>query len=115
MRVTRGRVLVASLVVAAAAAAAGSNLACSNQLNDQGSISQISPDYAVTIMNADGYPNLTLLCYKGVGFVTSTRDYSAVEHVAGWDAFCATKETATDTPPFTPSATVTPTSGTTGQ
>lgn len=83
--------------LAAAAAAAvigGSGLAagCSSpQTNDQGGIQQASADYALTYLNADGFPNITMLCIRGVGFATTTRDYTSLMRITQWDAFCATK------------------------
>lgn len=81
---------------------------CSNQLKDQGGIPQASPDYAVTIMNADNYPNITLVCFKGAGFMTTTRDYNPSTEVPEWDDFCKTKEPADGRVIPAPSASVAP-------
>lgn len=65
--------------------------ACSNQLNDMEAIPQKAPDYVVTYLNVDNFPNVTLLCIKGIGFATTTRDLNSLERIPEWDAFCATK------------------------
>lgn len=82
--------------------------ACSSPLKDQGGIPQASPDYAVTIMNADSYPNITLVCFKGAGFMTTTRDYSPATEVPEWDDFCKTKEPVDGRVIPTPSVSATP-------
>ena len=70
------------------------NLACSAQFSDQGGIAQANPDYILTYLNVDGFPNPTIMCVQGVGFVTTSRDYSAILRVPEWDAFCATQKPA---------------------
>jgi len=91
MKITRKRIAVLGSGMALAAGTL-IPLACSNQLNDLGGIGQVQPDYAITILNVDGFPNITLLCYKGVAFATTTRENTpaAAQLVHGWDAFCAT-------------------------
>jgi len=93
MRITRKRIITTA---AGLALAAGSliPLACSSQLKDLGGIGQVQPDYAITILNVDNYPNITLLCYKGVAFATTTRENTpaAAQLVPGWNAFCATQD-----------------------
>jgi len=86
MRKRRTWAGVATVVVTAAAVAA-----CSPQLKDQGDVAQANPDYIVTYLNVDGFPNPTVMCIMGVGFVTTSRDYSALQPVPKWDAFCATQ------------------------
>lgn len=76
---------------------------CSNQLNDLGGIGQASPDYALTYVNVPDFPNITLVCIRGVAFATTTRTGVDMTLVPKWDAFCATKETAVPRP--APSAT----------
>lgn len=89
---------ISRIITMAAAAASAAALivvaGCSNQLNDQGGIKQASPDYSLTYLNADSYPNVTMLCIDGVGFATTTRDYTALVKVPEWNTFCATKERA---------------------
>lgn len=76
-------------VVAGALTAAG----CSNQLNDLKGVNQTHPDYTLTYLNVSGFPNVTLICIKGVGFATTTRDnLAAIQPVPAWDSFCASKE-----------------------
>lgn len=91
---THKKALITTIVFALAAAIFLVLAGCSNQLKDQGDIQQASPDYAVTIMNADDYPNMTLVCFKGVGFMTTTRDLNAAVEVPEWNAFCASKQPA---------------------
>ncbi len=95
----------AVVLVAAGGVAAG----CSNQLNDLGGISQAKPDYILTYLNVSDYPNVTLVCIRGAGFATTTRDNNAaITRVPEWDAFCATKEPASGVPKAAPSATASP-------
>lgn len=104
MRITRGRVITGGIAGILAAGALSLNLACSSQLNDQGGIGQVSPDYAVTILNADNFPNITLMCFKGVAFATDTRDYGAILRVPEWDPTCVAHEPANGQPRPAPSA-----------
>lgn len=97
---TRGLNLIKNrrLLAAAAALAVGIGAAagCSNQLNDQGGVPQHSPDYILTYLNVSDFPNITLVCIRGVGFATTTRDNNAaIQRVPEWDSFCATKDTGT--------------------
>lgn len=87
MRVTRNGKRWAAGFMAAGALAV--NLACSNQLNDLEAIPQAKPDYVITFLNVDGFPNVTMLCIDGVGFATITRDYSSLTPVPKWDPICA--------------------------
>jgi hypothetical protein len=77
-----------------ALAAAGISAGCSNQLNDLGGVGQAKPDYSLTYLNVKNFPNVTVLCIRGVGFATTTRDYASVMRVPEWDSFCATQEPA---------------------
>jgi len=90
MRVTRSGGRWAAGIFAAAALAV--NLACSNQLNDLESIPQAKPDYVITFLNVDGFPNITMLCVDGVGFATITRDYNSAQPIPQWNAFCAARQ-----------------------
>jgi hypothetical protein len=66
---------------------------CSNQLNDLAGVSQAKPDYILTYLNVSDFPNVTLMCIRGVGFATTTRDNNAaIQRVPEWDSFCVTKE-----------------------
>jgi len=87
--INRKTVATAVLAVAAVSAAAG----CSSQLNDQKGVGQALPDYTLTYLNVSDFPNITLVCIKGVGFATTTRDNNAaIQRVTEWDGFCASKE-----------------------
>jgi hypothetical protein len=87
--------LIAAGVLAASALTAG----CSSpQLKDLGGTGQANPDYIITYLNVSEFPNITLVCIKGVGFATTTRDYEPLTRIPQWDAFCATKEPASGQP-----------------
>lgn len=87
----RKTLVVGGAVGVAAAASLAASLACSAQLNDMEGIPQASPDYVITVLNVDGFPNMTMLCFDGVGFATTTRDYASLTKVPEWDAICAAK------------------------
>jgi len=88
VRITRGKAGLLGLVVAGAL---GMNLACSNQLHDQGGVAQANADYIVTYLNVDGSPNVTFMCIEGVGFASTTRDFTSLIPVPGWNDFCKTQ------------------------
>lgn len=72
---------------------------CSNQLNDLGGVRQVKPDYIVTYLNVSDFPNVTLICIRGVGFATTTRDNNAaITRIPEWDAFCASKQSSSGAP-----------------
>ena len=103
------KIIAGTALAVAAAVSAGLAAGCSNQLNDQGGVQQASPDYILTYLNVSDFPNVTLICIRGAGFATTTRENNAaIQRVPEWDAFCATKE------PSTPNA-ATGTSSTPGQ
>lgn len=76
-------------VIATAGIVAG--CAGTPQLDDLRNTSVEYPNYAVTWMNVDSFPNVTELCINGVAFATTTRDYNAIMRIPQWDAFCLTK------------------------
>jgi hypothetical protein len=86
----RRRTRVIAGVFVAVALAAG-NTACSHQFQDQGGVAQANPDYVLTYLNVDGFPNPTILCVQGVGFVTISREYQSLQEVPEWNAFCKTQ------------------------
>jgi hypothetical protein len=91
------------------AAALGVTAGCSNQLNDLGGVSQAKPDYVMTYLNVSDFPNVTLICIRGVGFATTTRDNNAaITRIPEWDAFCATKESQSGVPAAAPSSPASP-------
>lgn len=89
---TRNRKMVAAVALVAGLVATGVSACGPTQLNDLRNAPSSYPDYATTYLNVDNFPNITLVCIKGVGFATSTRDYASVQQVPQWNAFCATKE-----------------------
>lgn len=52
----------------------------------------VYPDYSKTVMNVDGFPNIAVICFKGAGFATTSRNMDALTPVPEWDAFCRTQE-----------------------
>lgn len=97
--VTLGRAWLAGLLTALVLTVSGLLLAaCSSQLNDLGGIGQASPDYALTYLNVSDFPNITVVCIRGVGFATTTRTGVDLIMVPQWDSFCATKQTASPRP-----------------
>jgi hypothetical protein len=78
--------------IAAVVVSAGLLTGCdvgSNNKRDLNGISSMDPDYAEIYNATDGHPNVGLICIRGVGFATTTRDYSALTRVKEWDKFCA--------------------------
>jgi hypothetical protein len=93
------RTLIVSIILAVMTVLGiGIVAGCSSQLNDLGGVGQASPDYSLTYLNVSSFPNVTMICIHGVGFATDTRQYDSLILVPGWNAFCATKETATPNP-----------------
>lgn len=61
-----------------------------NNVRDQENIHAFDPDYAENYNNGDGYPNITLVCIRGAGFATTTRQGAgAWRQVHEWDDFCS--------------------------
>jgi len=77
------------LGVSASLLVLGGATACGNNANrDLKGVSSMDPDYAEVYNNTDQRPNIGLLCIRGVGFATTTRDYTSVLRVPEWDSFC---------------------------
>jgi hypothetical protein len=91
MKVSRNITLagLGATVIATAGIVAG--CAGNPQLDDLRNTTVQYPNYAVTYMNVDSFPNVTEICINGVAFATTTRDYTAILRIPQWDAFCATK------------------------
>lgn len=49
------------------------------------------PNYQTTLLNVDGFPNVSLLCFDGTAIITNTRDYDEMELAPTLNSFCATK------------------------
>lgn len=67
-------------------------VACSNQtVRDLEGVPVQDPDKVEVIVNVDTFPNMTVLCVHGVGFVTTTRDgQSALQESPGLtEKWCA--------------------------
>jgi hypothetical protein len=89
-------IVAAGLVLLAATA-------CSAQLGDRGGVEGSPPDYVGDVTwievyrSADNFPNVALVCVKGIGFATTSsgRGESAgatpLVRVAEWDTACAAK------------------------
>jgi hypothetical protein len=85
VKITRKRAGLLGLALAAAAVVAGCT---SPQLDDLKGVNPVYPDYAVVIMNVDGFPNVTLLCYDGQAMLTTTRDYNSLTLDPAMDNIC---------------------------
>ena len=97
--ISKNRSLAALAGIALGATALGL-AGCSNQLNDLSDVGQAKPDYIMTYLNVSDFPNVTLLCIRGVGFATTTRDNNAaITRIPEWDAFCATKQASSGAVP----------------
>lgn len=77
-------------VVAGVALSVGVLAGCgNNNVRDQENVHAINPDYAENYNNGDQYPNITLVCIRGVGFATTTRTGAGAFHeVPEWNKFC---------------------------
>lgn len=63
------------------------------QLDDLNNVPPSYPNYVMTGLNVDGFPNVTMICINGAGFATTTRDAAgAITLVPEWDKFCASQE-----------------------
>jgi hypothetical protein len=60
-----------------------------NDKRDMEDVSSYDPEYAEVYNNTDGRPNIGLVCVRGAGFATTTRDFTSLMRVEKWDAFCA--------------------------
>jgi len=79
-----------ALGIAAVVMVAGTATACgSNNKRDLNNINSLNPDYAEIYNNTDSHPNIGLICVRGVGFATTTRDYNSLTRVPEWDKFCS--------------------------
>lgn len=75
--------------IGAAAATAALVAGCATpQYDDLKNVSPVYPDYAVVIMNVDGFPNITLICYDGKAEITTTRDYTAITYSPQFNDIC---------------------------
>lgn len=61
----------------------------SPQLDDLKGVDPVYPDYAVTVMNVDSFPNFTIVCYDGVAEITTTRDYTSIRLAPEFANICA--------------------------
>jgi hypothetical protein len=87
----RNKGLIGGLL-AGAALTATLLTSCGNgtpQLDDLQNVPPSYPNYVANLINVSGFPNVTMLCYDGAGFATTTRDAAgAVTLVPEWSAFC---------------------------
>ena len=63
--------------------------ACSNQtVRDLEGVPVNDPDKVELFVNVDQFPNATVLCIHGEGFITTSRDQSpaALQHIPAWSA-----------------------------
>lgn len=66
----------------------------SPQTDDLKNIPDVYPNYAVTVLSPDNFPNYVMSCFKGVGVMLTTRDNSAAaaQLVPAWNSFCQSQE-----------------------
>lgn len=63
------------------------------QLDDLKNSPPVYPNFSSTVVNVDNFPNISVLCYHGAGFATTTRDAAgALILVPEWDKFCQAQE-----------------------
>lgn len=87
MKVRLRKAVLAGLTTAALI---GGVAACgTNDKRDLEGISSYDPEYAETYNNTDGRPNVVLMCIRGVGFASTTRDFTSLMRVESWDKFCS--------------------------
>ncbi len=68
----------------------GGATACGvNDKRDLENVSSYDPEYAEVYNNTDKRPNIGLLCVRGAGFASTTRDFTSLMRVEKWDEFCS--------------------------
>ena len=78
-----------AIAIGAATATAALVAGCASpQFDDLKGVNPVYPDYAVVIMNVDGFPNIGLVCYDGEAEVTTTRDYTAITYAPQFNDIC---------------------------
>ena len=75
-------IAAAGLVLALGACTPGNNF------RDVEGVKSQDPDLVQNYNNMDQHPNIGKVCIDGVAFVTTTRDYNAIERVPEWDKTC---------------------------
>lgn len=78
---------IIGLVVAAATVAVVAGCA-QPQFDDLKGVNPIPPDYSTVLMNVDGFPNISLLCYDGVAMVTTSRDMDSTQFQPAYNHIC---------------------------
>lgn len=58
------------------------------QYDDLKGVHPVYPDYAVVVMNVDGFPNLSLVCYDGKAELTTTRNMDAARYAPEFNNIC---------------------------
>lgn len=58
------------------------------QFDDLKNVNPVLPDYATVIMNVDGFPNISLVCYHGIAMVTTTRDMDSTQFQPAYNPIC---------------------------
>src|SRR6267154_1409295 len=60
------------------------------QLDDLKNSPPVYPNYSSTVVNVDNFPNISVICWQGAGFATTSRGAAgALTLVPEWDKFCA--------------------------
>src|ERR1700743_42968 len=60
----------------------------SPQFDDLKNVNPVLPDYATVIMNVDGFPNISLVCYHGIAMVTTTRNMDSTQFQPAYNPIC---------------------------
>ncbi len=77
-------------IILAAAGLAITLAACTpgNNFRDVEGVKSRNPDKIENYNNMDQHANVGRLCIDGVAFMTTTRDYHAIQRVPEWDRWC---------------------------
>jgi hypothetical protein len=68
---------------------------CNQTVRDLEDVPIQDPQKIELYSNVDQYANIVAICINGEGFVSTTRDYEAIEHIPQWsavnDGWCASQ------------------------
>lgn len=66
----------------------GTACTSSNNFRDVRGVASHDADKYYVFNNVDKNPNITVVCIRGVAFVTTTRDYNAIMRTPDLDKMC---------------------------
>lgn len=90
----RARIATATILsVAALGATVGFSGCSSDNFKDVKGVVNHEPPQIENWENADGHPNIVILCIHGEAMMTTTRDFKAVEHAPWWNKKCRPDDT----------------------